>query len=132
MILQDKRIFAIIWEQITHFSLEDQQIIRDHIPHTLRYEPEDSSAYLAKGRFGRYGQQIYTDVLTTHIDTPTDFIFQRRIEPVRSDSDNNFLVFGVFTNYTTPLSVIVRKQQPLTTADEDSKVTLCYITPHVS
>ncbi len=129
MILQDKRIFAIIWENIERFNIRDQQIIRDHIPHTLRYEPDDSSEYLAKWRFGRYGHQIYTESLATHIDTPTDFIFQKKIEPLRSDHDNNFLVFGVFTNYTTPLSVIVRKQHPLTTADEDSKVTLCYIFP---
>jgi hypothetical protein len=129
MILQDKRIFAIIWEHIAEFSSKDQQIIRDHIPHTLRRQPENSDDYLAKWRFGRYGHQIYTEALMTHIDTPTDFIFQKRIEPLRSDGDRNFLVFGVFTNYTTPLSVVVRKQRPLTTADEDSRVTLCYIQP---
>ena len=67
------------------------------------------------------------DSLVTNTDTPSDFIYQQKIEPLRSDSAENFLVLGVFTDYTTPFSVIARKQRPLTTADEDSRVTLCYV-----
>ncbi len=126
MILQDKRIFAIIWEHLGEFTDEEQSLIKKHLPHTLSTLP-DNDGYLAKWRFGRYGHQIYTDSLVTNTDTPTDFIYQKKIEPLRSDSSGNFLVLGVFTNYTTPLSVIARKQRPLTTADEDSRVTLCYI-----
>ena len=126
MILQDKRIFAIIWEYIDEFTDEEQSLIKKHIPHTLRTLP-DEGAYLAKWRFGRYGHQIYMDSLVTNTDTPSDFIYQQKIEPLRSDSAENFLVLGVFTDYTTPFSVIARKQRPLTTADEDSRVTLCYV-----
>lgn len=59
IILQDKGLFATIYEYLDRFSPEDQAIITRHIPYTQRRMPESSDGWIAKWRFGRYGREIY-------------------------------------------------------------------------
>lgn len=129
IVLQDKLIFAVVYENIEEYSQEEQDFIRKHIPFTTREFQEDSSKYLAKWRFGRYGREIYQEQFYSSIPNSKDFIFQQKIVPEKCDDKENFLVFGAYTNFQDGLALITRKQKKLTTADEDSRVTLVFVNP---
>ena len=125
--LQDKLIFAVVYENIDAYSEAEQTFIRKHIPFTTREFQEDSDTFLAKWRFGRYGREIYQEQFYSSIPNPKDFVFQQKIVPEKCDEKENFLVFGAYTNFQDGLALITRKQKKLTTADEDSRVTLVFI-----
>lgn len=127
IVLQDKLIFTVVYENIEEYSKEEQDFIRKHIPFTTREFQEDSSKFLAKWRFGRYGREIYQEQFYSSIPNSKDFIFQQKIVPEKCDDKENFLVFGAYTNFQDGLALITRKQKKLTTADEDSRVTLVFV-----
>lgn len=127
IVLQDKLIFAVVYENIDAYSETEQIFIRKHIPFTTREFQEDSDIYLAKWRFGRYGREIYQEQFYSSIPNSKDFIFQQKIIPEKCDDKDNFLVFGAYTNFRDGLALITRKQKKLTTADEDSRVTLVFV-----
>lgn len=127
IVLQDKLIFAVVYENIDAYTEEEQNFIRKHIPFTTREFQEDSEKYLAKWRFGRYGREIYQEQFYSSIPNSKDFIFQKKIVPEKCDDRENFLVFGAYTNFQDWLALITRKQKKLTTADEDSRVTLVFV-----
>ncbi len=127
IILQDKLIFAVIYENLNKYSKEEKDFIRKHIPFTTREFQEDNGIYLAKWRFGRYGREIYQEQFHSFISHAKDFIFQQKIVPEKCDEKENFLVFGAYTNFQDGIALITRKQKKLTTADEDSRVTLVFV-----
>lgn len=86
MIPQDKLIFAVIWENIDSYSIDEQAIIRKHIPYTTRIFQEDSNRFLAKWRFGRYGREIYTERFYTNIDDDNRYIYQEKVIPWTVDT----------------------------------------------
>lgn len=126
MILQDKGIFATVWEEIDRFSPEERTLVERHIPFTTRSMPESSEGWIAKWRFGRMGREIYTESFSANVDRPADFIYQQRIESEPVDETGRSLVLGVWTDFTDPISFAVRRQKKMTTDDDDSDVVLSY------
>jgi hypothetical protein len=86
MVLQDKLIFAIVWENIDRYTVEQQGIIRKHIPFTTRTFQEDDTRFIAKWRFGRYGREIYTERFYTNIDDDNRYIYQEKVIPWTVDA----------------------------------------------
>jgi hypothetical protein len=127
IVLQDKLIFAVVYENLDKYTNAEQDFIRKHIPFTTREFQEDSEKFLAKWRFGRYGREIYQEQFYSSIPNSKDFIFQQKIVSEKCDDKENFLVFGAYTNFQDGLALITRKQKKLTTADEDSRVTLVFV-----
>ncbi len=126
MIPQDKLIFAVVWENIESYSLEEQDIIKKHIPYTTRIFQEDSKKYLAKWRFGRYGREIYTEQFYTNIDDENRYIYQEKITPETVDERGSYLVLSAYTDMNNCISWISRKQEYRTTDDTYNGVTLLY------
>ena len=93
IVLQDKLIFAVVYENLEKYSKEDQDFIQKHIPFTTREFQEDTEKYLAKWRFGRYGREIYQEQFYSSIPNSKDFVFQQKIVPEKCDEKENFLVF---------------------------------------
>jgi hypothetical protein len=56
LVLQDKKMFFIIWKNLHRFSPENQKIIQKHLPYSIDDFPENESDFLAKVRFGRMGR----------------------------------------------------------------------------
>lgn len=127
IVLQDKLIFAVIYENLDGYSREGQDFIHKHIPFTTREFQEDNEKYLAKWRFGRYGREIYQEQFYSSIPNSKDFIFQQKIVPEKCDGHGNFLVFGAYTDFRNGLALITRKQKKLTTADEESRIALVFV-----
>lgn len=96
--LQDKGLYALIYENIDAFDEDDQRTIRKHLPFTTR-EFREAPEYLAKWRFGRFGREIHMDHFYTNIDDQKDFVFQKRIRPQPADESGNFLVYGAYSDY---------------------------------
>jgi len=46
-------MFAIIWENLKSFTLEEQEVIKNHIPFTTRVFQDDEKQFVAKYRWGR-------------------------------------------------------------------------------
>ncbi len=126
MVFQDKLMFAVIWENLEKYSTEDQATITRHIPFTTR-EFQESTEYLAKWRFGRYGREIYWDQFYTNLDQMDKFIFQKKVEPRVENDQGDFLVLGAFSDLRESLSFIARKQEHRTTDDTYNLTTLAYV-----
>lgn len=126
MIPQDKLIFAVIWENINTYTIEEQGIIRKHIPFTSRIFQEDDKRFLAKWRFGRYGREIYTERFYTNIDDENRYIYQEKVIPWTVDERWDYLVISAYTDFDNCISWISRKQEFRTTDDTYNGVTLIY------
>lgn len=129
MILQDKLIFAVVWENIEKYSLDEQEFIRKHIPFTTREFQENSEEYIAKWRFGRYWREIHTNNFYTNITEPERYIFQKKIQSELFVNNTDFLVLSAYTNYQECLGWIARRQPVQTTDDYYNKVTFLYTQP---
>jgi glutathionylspermidine synthase len=125
MAFQDKLMFAVIWENLEKYSAEEQAAIHRHIPFTTR-EFQESTEYLAKWRFGRYGREIYWDRFYTNLDHVDKFIFQKKVEPRKENEQGDFLVLGAFSDLRESISFIARKQEHRTTDDTYNLTTLAY------
>gem|GEM_PF-1433121 len=79
IIMQDKELFAIVYEHFNDFSFSDQAIIKEHLPFTTRKLPAVETDYLAKIRFGRVSQNIFLEHFESNIDNIKDYIFQEKI-----------------------------------------------------
>ncbi len=126
MVLQDKLIFAIVWENIDRYSAEQQDIIRKHIPFTTRAFQDDDTRFIAKWRFGRYGREIYTERFYTNIDDDNRYIYQEKVTPWTVDDRWDYLVISAYTDLRDCISWISRKQEFRTTDDTYNWVTLIY------
>jgi glutathionylspermidine synthase len=126
MIPQDKLIFAVVWENIDIYTEKEQSIIRKHIPFTTRTFQDDSSRFLAKWRFGRYGREIYTERFYTNIDDDNRYIYQEKVIPWTVDARWDYLVLSAYTDFQDCISWISRKQEFRTTDDTYNGVTLIY------
>lgn len=126
MIPQDKLILAVVWENIDSYSPDEQAIIRKHIPFTTRIFQEDSTRFLAKWRFGRYGREIYTERFYTNIDDDNRYIYQEKVIPWTVDDRWDYLVISAYTDFHNCISWISRKQEFRTTDDTYNGVTLIY------
>lgn len=126
MVLQDKAIFATVWEEIDRFTPEERTVIERHIPFTTRTMPESDEGWVAKWRFGRMGREIYFESFEANVDLPEDFVYQRRISPEITDDDGRSFVLRIFTDGIEPVSFAVRRQKKSTSDDDDSDVPLSY------
>lgn len=126
MIPQDKLIFAVVWENLEKYTLEEQEIIKKHIPFTTREFQEESEKFLAKWRFGRYGREIYTERFYTNIEDENRYVYQEKIIPKTVDDQWSFLVLSAYTDFQKSISWISRKQEYRTTDDTYNGVTLLY------
>lgn len=125
IILQDKLIFAVIWENFEKFSDEEKILIKKHIPFTTREFQENSEKFLAKWRFGRFGREIFTENFYTNIYEDGKYIFQEKIET--AEENGNFLVIGAYSDMKNGFSLIARKQPVRTSDDTWSVVTPVYV-----
>lgn len=126
IILQDKLIFAIIWENMSKYSEKEQEIIKKHIPFTTRVFSEDSDKFIAKDRFWRIWRWVYDKDFYTHIDDKDKFIYQEKVVSKKFDYNSNFWVLWVYTNMQELLTVIWRIQTDFVTREGNNKVVLCY------
>lgn len=125
MILQDKLIFAVIWENFEKFDENEKILIKKHIPFTTREFQENSEKFIAKWRFGRFGREIFTENFYTNIYEDKKYIYQEKIET--AEENGYFLVIGAYSNMTDGISFIARRQPTRTSDDTWSLVTPVYV-----
>lgn len=124
IVFQDKIMSAIIWENLDKFTKKEQKIIKDHIPFTKRnYNVWDEEKFIAKIRFWRYSQNIFTKNFYLNIENEDDYIFQERIEYKKINWQ--YLVLWLYHNFTENLCLIWRTSKEFLLNDEESKVILC-------
>lgn len=126
IVLQDKLMFAIIWENFEKYSKNHQESIKKYIPFTSRVFQEDENNFLAKARFGRLSKWVFEKDFYGNIDDKNDFIFQEKIYSHKVDEENNFLIFGIFSNLKNIKALTSRKQNVFITDDDKVKVLTCY------
>jgi hypothetical protein len=126
ILLQDKLIFAIIWENINTYSKIEQDFIQKHIPFTTRTFTENSEKYIAKDRFWRIWRWVYDKNFFSNIDNKEKFIYQEKINSKIIDEQNNFAVLWVFTDMDKMISLIWRKQTEFISQDWNNKIVMCY------
>jgi len=125
IILQDKLLFAVIWENINKFSQKEQVIIRKHIVFTSRVFDENMN-YIAKNRYERLGRGVYENNYFSNIKNTKDFIFQEKILSKSFLKEKEIIVLWIYTNMQKSLSLIWRKQKDLITKEGNNKVILTY------
>lgn len=128
IILQDKLIFAIIYENIDKFTNKEKDLIKKHIPFTTREFQEDENRFIAKARFWRISRDVFDSSFHTHtrwIDEK-EFIFQEKIESMKLTENWDFVVLGWYTNYNKSICLIWRRWKNLITKDENTRITLLY------
>lgn len=126
IVLQDKLIFSVIWEEIDRFTIEQQELIKKHIPFTTREFTEDSDNYIAKDRFWRIWRWVYDKLFYTNIDNKAKFIYQKKISSQILDENWNFVVLWLYTDMNELLTIIWRKQKEFITGEWNNEVILCY------
>ena len=126
ILLQDKLIFAVIWENIETYSLLEKEFIQKHIPFTTRVFQEESEKYIAKDRFWRIWRWVYENNFFSNIDNKEKFIYQEKIKSQFVDEQNSFAVLWVFTNMDKIISLIWRKQTEFISQDWNNKIVMCY------
>lgn len=126
IVLQDKLMFAVIWENIKKYSPGKQEIIKKHIPFTSRIFQEDESRFLAKTRFWRLSKWIFESNFYWNIEDKNDFIFQEKVYSDIIDENNNFLILWIFSNLKSIKALTSRKQNVFITNDDTVKVLTCY------
>lgn len=126
IILQDKLIFAIIWEELDKFTVKQQDIIKKHIPFTTRKFTENSDIFVAKDRFWRIWRWVYDKNFYSNLDTNSKYIYQEKVLSKKLDEENNFIVFWLYTDMKNLLTIIWRKQTAFITQDWNNKVILTY------
>lgn len=126
IVLQDKLLLAVIWENIDRYSLKQQEFIKKHIAFTSRDFQNDEKKFIAKHRFGRVWRDIFENNFELNIDKKSDFIYQEKIDSKVFDSDWNIIVLWFFTNHKDLLSIIWRKQKEFVTKEWNNKVILCF------
>lgn len=126
ILLQDKLIFAIIWENLENYSILEKDFIQKHIPFTTRVFQEDSEKYIAKDRFWRIWRWVYENNFFSNIDNKEKFIYQEKIKSQFVDEQNSFAVLWVFTNMDKMIGLIWRKQTEFISQDWNNKIVMCY------
>ena len=109
-VAQNKRLMALLWEEIDRFSPRTQAAVRAHLPYTARLEtiaPErlraERAAWVLKSDYGCEGAEV---LLGSELDDatwaralalamPDRFIVQRRFEPV-ADQAGEVVNHGVY------------------------------------
>lgn len=125
IILQDKLMFAVIWENIKKYSKIEQKLIKKHIPFSTRIFQENDEKFVAKYRWGRISNWVFDKDFYSNIENKKDFIFQ---EKVFSNilQDWSFLVLWLFTKLSWLKAFISRKQIDFITSDEKVKIICVY------
>lgn len=128
IILQDKKIYSIIWDNLDYFSDFEKEIIENHIPFSTSKIPENENDFLAKVRFWRMWRGIYEKDFSLNIDNIDNYIFQKKVFSQNIDDNENYLVLGVFTNFKNNSAFISRVQSALITSDDldNNRVILVY------
>ena len=126
IIMQDKLMFAIIWENINKYSKLEQKIIKDNIPYTTRVFQEDENKFMAKFRWWRLSRWVFDKDFYSNIDDKNYFVFQEKIFSQIIDDENNFIILWIYSNFVNTKAIIARKQNVLITDDDKVKVLACY------
>lgn len=126
LVLQDKLIMAIIWENLEKYTKKEQVLIKKHIPFTTRKFQSNEEKFIAKNRFGRVGRDIFDKNFWNKIEEKTEYIYQEKIKSKIFDKKDNFMVLWFYTNFKKNLWIIARKQKAFITKDGNNKVVLCY------
>lgn len=127
LLLQDKLIMSVIWENIKNYSNKEQEIIKKHIPYTTREFQTDENKFIAKNRFGRIWRDIFDKDFGLRLENSSDYIFQEKINSKTFDKEGDFMVLWFYTNFKKNLWVIWRKQRDFITKDGNNKIVLCYM-----
>lgn len=125
--LQDKLIFAVLYENFNKFDKIEQEIIKRHIPFTTRVFQEDTNSFLAKARFWRIAREVFDSNFYTNIYDKEEYVFQEKVISKTFNEDWNFIVLGAYTNYKKPICLIGRRGFDLITKDDKTKITTVYI-----
>jgi len=125
IILQDKLLFAIIYENLNKYNLKEQEIIKKHIPFTTS-KPQKEDKFLAKYRWWRISRWTFDSNFDSNIDNIKDYIFQEKIISKKVDENWNFLVLWIFTDLKNIKWIITRIQKEFISNDETIKVAMCY------
>lgn len=125
IVLQDKILFAIIYENLKKFSKKEQEIIKKHIPFTTTQKQEEDK-YLAKYRWWRISRWTYEKNFDTNIQNIKDYVFQEKIISKKIDENWKFIVWWFFTNLDKLIWIIARTQEVLITDDNTVKIVCVY------
>lgn len=110
VLTQNKRMMALLWEQVGRFSAPARQIIEAHIPYTVRLEAiaarrlfHQRALWVLKSDYGCEGEEVVIGAETTPADwanaladaLPERWIAQRRFQPV-CDRRGRSINYGVY------------------------------------
>ncbi len=127
IVLQDKLIFAVIYENLNRYTKNQQLLIKKHIPFTTREFQDDEDKYIMKARFWRISRDVFDKWFYSNVWESWEFIFQEKIESKIQTTEWDFMVLGWFTNYKKPICLIWRRWKQLITKDENTNITLLYL-----
>lgn len=128
IILQDKLLFAVIYENLDKFCEEEKIIIKKHIPFTTRIFQTDENKFIAKARFWRMSRDIIDSNFYWNIwENNKEFIFQEKITSKFQTENLDFIVLWWFTNYKNSICLVWRRWKKLITKDENTNITLLYL-----
>lgn len=129
VVSQNKRLMALMWEQLSRFSPRAQRIIRAHVPYTVRLETLDREDLLAerqgwvlKSDYGCEGDEVIIGALCGKAEweecvyraTPGRFVAQRYFA-ARREEDGGSVNHGVFLIGGGAAGVYARVQRGATT-----------------
>lgn len=110
VLTQNKRMMALLWEEIDRFSEPARQIVRRYLPYTARLEAltalrlrAEQTLWVLKSDYGCEGEEVVIGVETTPAAwadaladaLPTRWIAQRRFQPFR-DRAGQSINYGVY------------------------------------
>ena len=110
VLTQNKRMMALLWEEIDRFSQPARRIIRRYLPYTARLEAlaaprlrQEQPLWVLKSDYGCEGEEVviaaettpaaWADALSDAL--PTRWIAQRRFQPFR-DRAGQSIDYGVY------------------------------------
>jgi glutathionylspermidine synthase len=110
VLTQNKRMMALLWEEIARFSESSRRIIRGTVPYTARLEAlsarrlrSEQALWVLKSDYGCEGEEVvigaettpaaWSDALSDAL--PTRWIAQRRFQPLR-DRAGRATNYGVY------------------------------------
>jgi len=110
VLTQNKRMMALLWEEIDRFSQPARRIIRRYLPYTARLEAlaaprlrQEQPLWVLKSDYGCEGEEVVIGAETTPAAwadalsdaLPTRWIAQRRFQPFR-DRAGQSINYGVY------------------------------------
>ena len=110
VLTQNKRMMALLWEELDRFSEPTRQIVRRYVPFTARLEAlaaprlrEEQPLWVLKSDYGCEGEEVVIGAETTPAAwadalsdaLPTRWIAQRRFQPFR-DRGGQSINYGVY------------------------------------